>query len=79
MVDGGAAGLQLITAGLPGRRVVTVERLEAYLQAIPQFPTVMKEFEWRNGWFDAISRRERAAGRPDPLPRHSAALRQLGL
>ena len=45
MVDGGAAGLQLITAGLPGRRVETVERLEAYLQAIPQFPTVMKEFE----------------------------------
>eukprot|EP00964_Phaeocystis_antarctica_P059212 scaffold35161_cov64-Phaeocystis_antarctica.AAC.4 len=38
----------------------------------------MKEFEWRNGWFDAISRRERAAGRPEPLPRHSAALRQLG-
>ena len=78
MVDGGAAGLQLITAGLPGR-VETFERLEAYLQAIPQFPTVMKEFAWRNGWFDAISRRERAAGRPDPLPRHSAALRQLGL
>ena len=56
-----------------------VERMEAYLQAIPKFPTAMQELEWRNGWYDAISRAELAAGRADPLPRHSAALRQLGL
>ena len=34
--------------------------------AAPEFASAMKEFEWRNGWFDAISQREHAS---PPLPR----------
>ena len=35
------------------------ERLTAYGRAVAHFPTAVKEFEWRNGWFDALEARGR--------------------
>ena len=43
------------------------------------FPTAVKEFEWRNGWFHAISAAAVAAGKPDPMPQHTAGLKTLGV
>lgn len=56
-----------------------VDRLCAYGRAVSHFPTAVKEVEWRNGWFYDISLRELTAGRPDPMPLHTAGLqRALG-
>jgi len=55
------------------------ERLAAYGRSVAHFPTAVKEFEWRNGWFHKISQRALAEGRPDPLPLHTAALQELGV
>ncbi|GFH15962.1 uncharacterized protein HaLaN_12298 [Haematococcus lacustris] len=55
------------------------ERLLAYGRSVAHYPTAVKEFSWRNGWFHAISQRELAAGRPDPFPYHSRLLLQCGL
>ena len=40
-------------------------RLAAYGRSVAHFPTAVKELEWRNGWFDAISQ---AALAPQPSP-----------
>ena len=43
------------------------------------FPTAVKEFEWRNGFFYGISQEAITAGdRPDPFPKHTALLKQVG-
>lgn len=55
------------------------ERLEAYARTVAHFPTAVKEFSWRNGWFHAISEAEMAAGNADPMPLHSAGLKTLGV
>ena len=55
------------------------ERLKAYGRSVAHFPTAVKEFEWRNGWFHALSTAALAAGRPDPMPQHTAGLKQLGV
>ena len=55
------------------------DRLSAYGRAVSHFPTAVKEFEWRNGWFDSISRRATSLGKSDPLPLHSSGLRALDL
>lgn len=70
---GGAAELGAKLA--PG----TVERLCAYSQSVAHFPTAVKEFPWRNGWFWQISQREMAAGRPDPFPTHTRMLKAQGV
>ncbi|CAI5462441.1 unnamed protein product [Closterium sp. Yama58-4] len=49
-----------------------VERLCAYARSVAHFPTAVKEFEWRNGWFYSMSKAAVAAGKPDPCPLHSA-------
>ncbi|CAI5465679.1 unnamed protein product, partial [Closterium sp. Yama58-4] len=49
-----------------------VERLCAYARSVAHFPTAVKEFEWRNGWFHNMSKAAVAAGKPDPCPLHSA-------
>jgi len=54
-----------------------VNRLCAYARSVAHFPTAVKEFEWRNGWFYDISKRELQAGRPDPFPLHTKALHDL--
>jgi hypothetical protein len=54
------------------------ERLHAYSRSVAHFPTAMKEFKWRNGWFYELSKRAMAAGKSDPLPLHTAMLREVG-
>ena len=56
----------------------TIPRLAAYARAVSHFPTAVKEFEWRNGFFCGISERELAAGRLDPFPTHTALMKQVG-
>ena len=55
-----------------------VERLLAYGRSVSHFPTAIKEFPWRNGWFVEISKRELGKGLPDPMPLHSALLASVG-
>ncbi|KAK9811658.1 hypothetical protein WJX72_007728 [[Myrmecia] bisecta] len=54
------------------------ERLCAYARSVAHFPTAIKEFDWRNGWFYGISQRGLAAGKADPCPQHTAWLKQVG-
>ncbi|KAJ8774250.1 hypothetical protein K2173_009681 [Erythroxylum novogranatense] len=53
------------------------ERLCAYARSVAHFPTAVKEFKWRNGWFYSISEKAIAEGKPDPCPLHTAWLREL--
>jgi hypothetical protein len=55
-----------------------VTRLAAYARAVSHFPTAVKEFEWRNGYFWGLSQAAVAAGKPDPCPAHSALLKEVG-
>ncbi|GJP50843.1 hypothetical protein CLOM_g10000 [Closterium sp. NIES-68] len=55
-----------------------VDRLCAYARSVAHFPTAVKEFEWRNGWFHSMSKAAVAAGKPDPCPLHSAWLAEVG-
>ena len=54
------------------------ERLCAYARSVSHFPTAVKEFGWRNGWFHELSAAAVAAGRPDPCPMHTALLKEVG-
>ncbi|XP_054782561.1 uncharacterized protein LOC129291831 isoform X2 [Prosopis cineraria] len=54
-----------------------VERLCAYSRAVAHFPTAVKEFKWRNGWFYSISEKAMAQGKPDPCPLHTQWLKEL--
>ncbi|KOM41059.1 hypothetical protein LR48_Vigan04g125700 [Vigna angularis] len=53
------------------------ERLCAYSRAVAHFPTAVKEFKWRNGWFYSLSEKATAQGNPDPCPLHSQWLKEL--
>ncbi|XP_065865252.1 uncharacterized protein [Euphorbia lathyris] len=53
------------------------ERLCAYSRAVAHFPTAVKEFKWRNGWFYSLSQKAIAQGKPDPCPLHTAWLKDL--
>ncbi|KAK9839627.1 hypothetical protein WJX81_001602 [Elliptochloris bilobata] len=53
------------------------ERLAEYSRSVSVFPTAVKEFVWRNGWFWSLSSRRLAEGRPDPCPRHTALLKEV--
>lgn len=55
------------------------DRLAAYGRMVAHFPTAVKEFEWRNGWFYTITQKALQEGKPDPLPLHTAGLAQLGV
>jgi hypothetical protein len=65
--------------GIPSLPEGTFDRLVAYGQSVPDFPTGIKEFQWRNGWFYNITKRATAEGKPDPLSLHTAALKKLGV
>lgn len=52
-------------------------RLCAYSRAVAHFPTAVKEFKWRNGWFYSLSEKALADGKPDPCPLHTAWLKEL--
>jgi hypothetical protein len=69
-----AAGEEALGVKLPPR---TLERLLAYGRSVHFFPTAVKELEWRNGWFYKISQAAVAAGKPDPMPLHTAGLKKL--
>lgn len=56
-----------------------IERLLAYAESVPHFPTAVKEFEWRNGWFYGLSKRAKLQGSEDPCKFHTALLRSLDL
>ncbi|XP_024385757.1 uncharacterized protein [Physcomitrium patens] len=56
-----------------------VDRLCAYARSVAHFPTAVKEFEWRNGWFYEISRRALESGKSDPCPLHTAWLKEIGV
>ena len=71
MAGAGAAALGIALP--PG----TVDRLNAYSRSVAHFPTAVKELPWRNGWFAGLSKAALAAGKPDPMPRHSALLAQV--
>ena len=47
------------------------ERLCAYARSVAHFPTAIKEFEWRNGYFWNISEEAEEKGEPDPCPTHT--------
>ncbi|KAI3890268.1 hypothetical protein MKW92_017445 [Papaver armeniacum] len=53
------------------------ERLCAYARAVSHFPTAVKEFQWRNGWFYSLSQKAISEGKPDPCPSHTAWLKEL--
>ncbi|KAK7349087.1 hypothetical protein VNO77_06168 [Canavalia gladiata] len=53
------------------------ERLCAYSRAVAHFPTAVKEFKWRNGWFYSLSEKATAQGKPDPCPLHTQWLKEL--
>jgi hypothetical protein len=54
-----------------------VERLKAYARSVSHFPTAVKEFEWRNGYFYGLTQQAVAEGRADPCPLHTALLRDV--
>ena len=55
------------------------ERLSGYARSVAHYPTAVKEFVWRNGWFHDLSKAALASGQPDPMPLHTAGLAKLGL
>ncbi|EFJ52681.1 hypothetical protein VOLCADRAFT_54899 [Volvox carteri f. nagariensis] len=55
-----------------------VERLNAYARSVAHFPTAVKEFSWRNGWFYGLTQKALTAGRPDPCPLHTQLLTEVG-
>eukprot|EP00747_Dinoflagellata_sp_TGD_P210135 gnl/TRDRNA2_/TRDRNA2_83455_c0_seq1.p1 gnl/TRDRNA2_/TRDRNA2_83455_c0~~gnl/TRDRNA2_/TRDRNA2_83455_c0_seq1.p1 ORF type:complete len:372 (-),score=75.30 gnl/TRDRNA2_/TRDRNA2_83455_c0_seq1:45-1160(-) len=71
-----AAGEEALGVKLPEG---VYDRLAAYGRSVAHFPTAVKEFEWRNGWFYDISKAAIAAGKPDPMPLHTAGLQKLGV
>ena len=54
-----------------------LERLKAYGRAVAHFPTAVKEFKWRNGYFYKLSCDALKKGHADPLPIHTRTLRSL--
>jgi len=54
------------------------DRLCAYARSVAHFPTAVKEFPWRNGFFWNLSEEAVGRGEADPCPSHSAMLKQVG-
>ena len=55
----------------------TLERLLAYGMSVSHFPTAVKEFEWRNGYFYNLSLEEMKGAREDPFPKHTELLKNI--
>ncbi|KAJ8477614.1 hypothetical protein OPV22_021341 [Ensete ventricosum] len=53
------------------------DRLCAYSRAVAHFPTAVKEFKWRNGYFYSLTEKALVQGRSDPCPLHTAWLKEL--
>ncbi len=54
------------------------QRLCAYARSVAHFPTAVKEFEWRTGFFYDLSKRALTGGKADPCPLHTAWLKKVG-
>ena len=54
------------------------DRLCAYARSVAHFPTALKEFEWRNGWFADLTFTSNSQLRPDPTPLHTNILLNEG-
>ena len=75
LAAGGARALSLPPGALPEPERL-VEKLRAYARSVAHFPTAVKEFEWRNGWFWELSKK--SEGGEDPFPTHSRLLKEVG-
>ncbi|KAK0597995.1 hypothetical protein LWI29_030640 [Acer saccharum] len=53
------------------------DRLCAYSRTVAHFPTAVKEFKWRNGWFYSVTEKAIAEGKSDPCPLHTTWLKEL--
>lgn len=53
-------------------------RLRAYARSVAHFPTAVKELEWRNGYFHALTKAKVSEGEADPFPTHTAWLEEVG-
>ena len=78
-----ALASEMMTAGASALGVEVadgyLDRLKAYARAVSHFPTAVKEFEWRNGFFFNLSKKALKAGKEDPAPIHSETLFKLGV
>ncbi|CAM9155367.1 unnamed protein product, partial [Phaeothamnion confervicola] len=54
------------------------DRLMAYARSVAHYPTAIKEFKWRNGWFWDLTLRATLPGGPDPCPAHTRLLYAVG-
>ncbi len=50
------------------------DRLCAYARSVAHFPTALKEFEWRNGWFADITLKRASRLMTDLSPKHTSIL-----
>lgn len=57
----------------------TVDRLMAYSRSVAHFPTAVKEFHWRNGYFYNLSQQAVQQGQADPFPTHTTLLKETGV
>ena len=55
------------------------DRLCAYARSVAHFPTALKEFEWRNGWFADITFKFVGRLQEDPCSQHTQILLEQGL
>lgn len=53
------------------------ERLCAYSRAVAHFPTGIKDFKWKNGYFYSLTQKALVEGKPDPCPLHTCWLKEL--
>ena len=75
LIDELAAGASAATGAKFGPKLA--ERMCAYARSVAHFPTAVKEFEWRNGWFYGITIDAVSKGKPDPFPKHTAMLKAV--
>ena len=54
------------------------ERLCAYARSVAHFPTAVKEFQWRNGYFYGLTKAAKDNFFDDPCPSHTAGLAAVG-
>ena len=51
----------------------------AYAKSVSHFPTALKEFEWRNGYFTGLTMEAVSKLQPDPCPAHTEIMISEGL
>ncbi|CAM9713970.1 unnamed protein product [Chrysoparadoxa australica] len=54
------------------------DRCCAYARSVAHYPTAIKEFKHRNGFFWELSLKARLAQSPDPTPMHTQLLKDVG-